>query len=200
MANLLHYSRPVLSESPLNHGADRSTCLHSSLSPSADLKETKGVKVCFARAYFDTGVRKKVADCTYELPHTNSLSQLSCHTVKGKEQSSSFASCHFWVDKAVTSFFFWKFFISLSLPPPSLLSLSLQGPQAAVNFNTWCSNRCSLELCTHTQQAGNKDVPPPSLQPFNLKISHLITYQQKHSDLKEESVFPLFFSWIWMSK
>ena len=74
-------------------------------------------------------------------------------------------------------FFLWKLFISLFLPPLSplsppfslSLSVSLQGPHAAINFNTWCSNRCSLELCTHTQQAGNKDSPPPSLQPFNLK-------------------------------
>lgn len=67
----------------------------SSLSPLADLKETEGVKVCFARAYFDTGVRKRVAECTYVLLHTNFILQLSCHTVKGKKQSSRFVSCHF---------------------------------------------------------------------------------------------------------
>ena len=98
-------------------------------------------------------------------------------------------------------FFLWKLFISLFLPPLSppfslSLSVSLQGPHAAINFNTWCSNRCSLELCTHTQQAGNKDSPPPSLQPFNLKkkkkkIRHLITYQQKtHRILNDASIFP----------
>lgn len=52
------------------------------------------VKVCFARAYFDMGVRKRLADCTYILLHTNFLSQLSCHTIKGIEQSSRFVSSH----------------------------------------------------------------------------------------------------------
>lgn len=155
----------------------------SFFSPLADLKETEGVKVCFARAYFDMTVRKRVAECTYVLPQTNFLSQLSCHTVKGKEQSSSFVSCHFWIDKAVTFFPLETLYFSLSLFHLSLLSLSLQGPQAAINFNTSCSNRCSLELCIHTQQTGNKDLPPPSFQPFNLKSVTLSLTNKSTLDL-----------------
>lgn len=108
-----------------------------------------GCKVCFARAYFDMGVRKRLADCTYILLHANFSSQLSCHTIKGKEQSSHFVSSHLRVDKAVT-FFVQTLYFSLSST-----SLSLQGPHAAINFNICCSNRCSLELCkpgTKTEQ------------------------------------------------
>lgn len=83
---------------------------------------------------------KRLADCTYILLNRNFLSQLSCHTIKGKEQSSRFVSSHLWVDKAVT-FFVQTLYFSLSST-----SLSLQGPHAAINFNIWCSNRCSLEL------------------------------------------------------
>lgn len=163
MAYLIHCGRPVLLESPLSHGVGHLTCCHFFSSLFWLIwRKPKGVKMCFARAYFDMGVRKRVAECTYVLPHTNFLSRLSCHTVKGEEQSSNFVSCHFWVDKAVT-FFVWSLFISLSLPPPSLLPLSLLGPEAALNINTYCSNRCSLELCAHTQQSGNKGLPLPSL-------------------------------------
>lgn len=66
----------------------------------------------------------------------------------------------------------------------SLLLLSLQGPRAAIDFNTQCSNKCSLELCTNAQQAGNKDLPPPSLRSFNLKSTTLSLKKQKHTGLK----------------
>ena len=145
----------------------------------ADLKETEGVQGCFARAYFDMGVRKRVAECTYVLPHTNFLSQLSCHTVKRRGTKQQLCVMSF-LSRQSSDFFFLLLLLletlyfslsstSLSLSFSLSLSVSLQGPHAAINFNTWRSNRCSLELCTHTQQAGNKGSPPPSLQPFNLK-------------------------------
>lgn len=182
MDSLLQCST-VVSESPLNHTVSHLTCFNFSLLD--DLKETERVKICFPRAYFDTDVRKRAAECTYVLPQLKFLFQLSCHTVKSEKQSRNFVSCHYWIEES--SDFLWeKVFISLPFfrPVPSLLPLLLQAPQSAVTFNTQCS-ACSLELCTHTHQAGNKDLPPPSLQSFNLKSATLSLTNKGTLDFNE---------------
>lgn len=99
-------------------------------------------------------------------PTKNYLSQLSCHIIKGKEQSGSFVSSHFWGDKEGTFSFFGKKkkktnFFFLCLPP-------LSGGLILLNFNIWSSNRCILELCT----PWTKTEPHPQ-QLFNWQISSL---------------------------
>lgn len=113
-------------------------------------------------------------------PTKNYLSQLSCHIIKGKEQSSSFVSSHFWGDKAVRFSFCKKqnyYYFSSSLPlavPP------LSGGLMLLNLNIWSSNRCSLELCTPR----TKTEPHPQ-QLFNWQISSLsFTKAHKHNPTK----------------
>lgn len=60
-------------------------------------------------------------------PTKNYLSQLSCHIIKGKEQSISFVSSHFWGDKAVRfpfckkqNYYYFSSSLPLSLSPLSL--------------------------------------------------------------------------------
>lgn len=118
-------------------------------------------------------------------PTKNYLSQLSCHIIKGKEQSGSFVSSHFWGDKEGT--FFWlkkktKLFFFLCLPP-------LSGGLILLNFNIWSSNRCILELCT----PWTKTEPHPQ-QLFNWQISSLSLAYKNTQTTSENICFMLKFS------
>lgn len=92
------------------------------------------------------------------------------------------------LNRQSSDFFPLEFFI-FSLSSQSFFP-SLQGPWAAINFNTWRSNRCGLELSTHSA-SWEQRVTSTLSAAFQLEISSFITYQQRTPDLNKVSILLL---------